>query len=361
MKKRILGAILLAVFVVLLTDGFAHAGIWNSFIYSYDDWTITNLGTLPEGYQTVVYQGAINNCGQAVGYVEGINFQSAFLWTDGVMTDLGALTGSTSSIAKGINDNGQVVGIADHNAFLYSDGVITMLGSQQGWFRSTAVDINNNGQVVGNAQGYGGFIYSGGVMTQLDVPESHGFVPQSINNNGQVVGYANLLSGPTTAFLYSDGEMISLAQPGWTMSHATSINDSGQVVGTYWNGSGDGFRAFLYSDGEMIDLGRLFGESTYANDINDEGQVVGMSKDLNNQYHPYLWSGGVMVDLGIHPQSHYTEAMGINDNGQILIRAQLPGDAPVIPSPPSVPLPPTVILFGTGLLNLAIWRRFRKG
>jgi probable HAF family extracellular repeat protein len=360
MKKRNIGVFFLAICITLCLTGFAHADTWykpNSFIYSYDDWSITNLGFLPGGWETFSQRGAINNKGQVVGSSAGNNFRKAFIWTDGVMTDLGTFPGSNSSIAYGINDIGQVVGNADNKAFFYSDGAVTILDGLPGSTNCRAVDINNNGQIIGTAKQSSGFsigyLYHDGVYTQLEVPGSPFFTPYSINSSGQVVGEAMINSGPHIAVLYSNGEVISLVQPGWTGSRAYSINDSGQVVGIYWD-SANVTKSFLYSDGEIIDLGSLFGDDTFAYDINNHGQIVGWSLD-NNDYYPFLWSDGVMVNLGIHPEGKYTRAMGINDHGQILINAELSAPIPNI-----VPLPSTVLLLGTGLIGLAGLRKKLK-
>ncbi len=71
-------------------------------------YSITDLGTLPGGYESIAY--GINNRGQVVGYSTTASGEyHAFLWEDGEMTDLGTL-GGAYSVAYGINSRGQVVG-----------------------------------------------------------------------------------------------------------------------------------------------------------------------------------------------------------------------------------------------------------
>lgn len=69
-----------------------------------------NLGGTTDNVAT-----GINNLGQIVGQ-SGLPGQQentdAFLWQNGVMTDLGTLAGDVGSSASNINDKGQVVGIS---------------------------------------------------------------------------------------------------------------------------------------------------------------------------------------------------------------------------------------------------------
>jgi probable HAF family extracellular repeat protein len=79
----------------------------------------------------------------------------AFLWEDGVMSDLGAL-GNDGSAAFGINEQSQVAGYSNTTieqvlAFLWEDGTMTDLGTLGGSY-SLAFGINDLGQVVGYIQ-----------------------------------------------------------------------------------------------------------------------------------------------------------------------------------------------------------------
>ncbi len=130
--------------------------------------------------------------------------------------------------------------IAFH-AFLYSNGVMRDLGNLGGIINSFAYAINNLGQIVGDAQFTAGgeltaFLYSDGVLRNLGALGGTTSHASALNDSGQVVGYANTASGAQRAFLYSDGVMIdlnSLLPPGsgWDLRQATGINDSGQIVG----------------------------------------------------------------------------------------------------------------------------------
>jgi uncharacterized membrane protein len=72
----------------------------------------------------------------------------AFLWSDGVFTDLGE--GST---VWGMNNAGVVAGTASiagtAHATTWLDGVTTLLPDAAGGGRSGALDVNARGSVVG--------------------------------------------------------------------------------------------------------------------------------------------------------------------------------------------------------------------
>src|SRR5215472_8938497 len=145
--------------------GFLIAGAWVPLAMSA---TITDLGTLGGSYS---FATGINAAGQVVGYsaITGDSAYHAFLYSGGVMSDLGIGSGG----ASGINDAGQIVGSTSAGkAFLYSGGIMTDLGTLGGWF-SGAAAINASGQIAGTADVIPGmpsanaFLYSGGTMTNL--------------------------------------------------------------------------------------------------------------------------------------------------------------------------------------------------
>jgi probable HAF family extracellular repeat protein len=95
----------------------------------------------------------LNNRDQVVGFVfENFQFRAA-LWSRGRVIHLGDLGGGYSE-ALGINDRGEVVGRSSRadgssGAFLWRDGTMIDLGALTGAPRSEAFAINNRGQVLG--------------------------------------------------------------------------------------------------------------------------------------------------------------------------------------------------------------------
>ena len=246
------------------------------------------------------------------------------------ITDLGSFGGTYGAVASSVNDSGQVTGtsylsgsaIVEH-AFLYSNGVMQDIGTLGGQ-GSEGAGINDSGQVVGNSALSSGvqhaFLYSNGVMNDLGTLGGTGSSAGGINDAGQVTGTAEL-SGPQVydAFVYSSGVMNDLgAAPGVSGSDGWAINASGQVVGTGSLISTGANNAFLYSDGVWQSLGTLGGANSDAEGINTSGEIVGFSDTIGNYYHAFLYSGGVMQDLGTLPGYNSSASQGINDLDQIV-------------------------------------------
>jgi probable HAF family extracellular repeat protein len=98
---------------------------------------------------------------------------------------------------------------------------------------------------------------------------------------------------------------------GGAISQGQGVNDSGQV--TRFSGiptSSTAAHAFLSGPdgGPLKDLGTLGGTSSSATAVNDSGQVVGYSLIARGALHPFLYSGGQMLDLNslIDPGSGFT-------------------------------------------------------
>ncbi len=115
------------------------------------------------------------------------------------------------------------------------------------------------------------------------------------NALGQVMG--RISTGGISynwTFFYDGTQIIDFgANSGF---EGRALNASGQITGTVT--SGGITQASLYTGGSMVNIGTLGGSSTVSYAINDAGQVTGFSRDSNNRNHAFLYSGGVLQDLG---------------------------------------------------------------
>ncbi len=131
----------------------AHAFLWPG------SGPMQDLGTLG-GHGSMAF--GINASGEIVGasYLPGDTVRHAVLWdATGVIHDLGGL-GGNDAVAIGINDSGTVVGMAlttdgEKHAFLWEDGVMTDLNSLMdlsgwGWTLEEGMAVNNAGSIAGS-------------------------------------------------------------------------------------------------------------------------------------------------------------------------------------------------------------------
>ncbi|MGO9239910.1 MAG: IPT/TIG domain-containing protein [Bryobacteraceae bacterium] len=300
---------------------------------------ITSLGTLG-GYFS--YARAINDSGQIVGDSSTIaSSDDIFSYTTlGGMVDLGLLGGNLgpNGVATAINGAGQIVGYAwakngeGFHAFLYSNGVFTDLGTLGGP-DSFAYGINSSGQIVGYSYLVDGsehaFSYTkSGGMTDLGTLGGADSAAVGINDSGEIVGSSEVSGGNTHAFSYTTADgLVDLGTLGGANSAAIAINATGQIAGSA-DTAGGAAHAFLISGGPMADLGTLGGTNSTAVAINAAGQIVGYS-DTGSGSDAFLYSSGIMVDLNtllpVDSGWFLIAAYDINDYGQAVGYGQQSG------------------------------------
>jgi hypothetical protein len=109
----------------------------------------------------------------------------------------------------------------------------------------TANGINDSGQIVGDLYpGGGGYVYSGGSYTPINLPNMTQFsatFPNAINNAGQIVGTYFIGSGagePTLGFLYSGGHYSTFDAPGASSYGGTQAYGIKQCGADRWQFQG---------------------------------------------------------------------------------------------------------------------------
>lgn len=292
---------------------------------------MVNLG-IPLG-GSAAGAAAINNLGWVAGdsNLTGDATQHAELWVYGYPIDMGTLGGPNSAVLwPGLNIWGEAVGISDTSA-------TDPLGET--WSCGAFFPASHTGHTCV------GFTWQWGVgMTALPTLGGNNGFAASVNNRGQVAGWAeNSIHDPTCVapqvlqfepVIWGPGPGQIQQLPTYSGDpdgSATGINDKDQVIGISGIcqnavGNQSAIHALLWQNGTVTNLGNLGGYAwNTPMALNNHGQIVGFS-DLpgdqhgaNPNFHAFLWtqSHGIQ-DLGTLPGDAISEALGINDQGQIV-------------------------------------------
>ena len=324
---------------------------------------VIDLGTLGGTFSDAL---GINDKGWVDGFAAFADGTfHAFLWREGVKTDLGTLGGPNSTpnifmVNSSVNQKGEIVGAAATSTvdplgedfcifgdgltclpFLWQDGGMTPL-STLGGNNGAAFQINNRSQAVGEAENavhdptcvtpqvlqFKPVLWENGEIRELPTvsgdPDGAAF---AINDRGQAVGVSSDCTlSASHAVLWQEGTATDLGTLGDLALAPGAINNKGQVVGSAFNGPVS--VAFLWEDGVASGLGSLPGDvASFGSAINDKGQVVGQSCDMNGNCRVFLWQQGGMIDLDtlISPNAslHLFDGLGINSRGEIVGAARL--------------------------------------
>jgi probable HAF family extracellular repeat protein len=212
-----------------------------SHAFIYHDGVIQDIGT---GTSLSTSGDAINASGQVALTAFNGPYGDTYLYSNGTMTALIPKMTYPKAWMEDMNESATVVGGTEvhHSgvhAFVYSNGVMTDLGAPDGG-ESWAYGVNNSDDVVGTLWGSDSstfthaFLYRDGVLQDLGTFGGVRSGASGIDNNGRIVGYVSTADG-SYGFLYENGMALDLntlvaGADGWTITGAREINEAGQIL-----------------------------------------------------------------------------------------------------------------------------------
>lgn len=275
--------------------------LFSAAAWSAPHFVVSNVSVRDLGTAGALSSGAadINDRGEIVGWLYTGGPEHAFLYSGGVMTDIGPSITKGGSVATGINNHGHVVGWAYQQKGTQNQqlGFLWMPGYSQPLFGpggSTSSDLTA-GWKINDRSDVGGVTNQSWPYT-LDAitwkasgalilmpSTSHDDQAYDINASGSMTGYVN---GGLDAWRWTlNGNVVtqSMAVPrpasaGYTIGEGRGINDKGAVVGRFFVPRTNNYHAFFW-DGQAsrsVDLGTLpRGLASEAEDLNESRFVVG--------------------------------------------------------------------------------------
>jgi probable HAF family extracellular repeat protein len=251
--------------------------------------------------------------------------------------DLGTL-GGNASYGLAVNAKGVVVGEAqtasgELHAFIWLPRKACALKRGMndlgtlGGTRSGAYSINDKCEVVGYSTVAGdasrhAFLWlpfpAYGLpkgMHDLGTLGGNESVALAMDNEGRIFGYAALSDGTYHAVQWA-GTAITDRDPGGSLSTIEATAAVAQAGGT--GTVGGPTTATVFDGGVVRPIPGLGGSNSYAYGINEAGEVVG-SADLpgDTRTHPFLFRAGGTVDLGLIPGANSGFAIRMNEAGVI--------------------------------------------
>ena len=300
-----------------------HAFKWSAGVF-------TDLGTMGSGDMSDAY--CVNDAGvvggAATASTTDLTYHPFIIPVGGSMTDLTPSAPNTGSVSGlfALNDAGVGTGTMFYLGsggykyrvpFIYQSGTLTNIAINGYNTSEWPAGINNWNQIAGSDNGWGSYIYSNGVRTNIphiftgSTDPGGMSTPAGINDTGQIVGMS-MVNGanPQHAFLWNPtpkhnsvtGKVYDLGTLGGSASGVDAINSTGAIVGwsqiTVGSGAGHGFICYaadvLRGAPNLTDLATIMDPTLVKvfdqpNSINDTGQIVGQYYDhTTSSYHGCL-------------------------------------------------------------------------
>ncbi len=198
-----------------------------------------DLGVLPGG--TDSHAEAINEAGTIVGWSNYSSGNHAFVWTDaaGMIDITPSSPPSQVAYAYDVNEAGQVTGYVGSRAFVWDDGVLTDLGVPPGYAFSFGYAINDAGVVAAHVTTASGSTervarWTPGLGWEVLGGVGDLNVSWGINNDGTIVGEGRPSAGIERGFVYLEGIGLRsltdlLTSNDWTILYAFDVDDAGRI------------------------------------------------------------------------------------------------------------------------------------
>ena len=237
--------------------------------------------------------------------------------------------GADFTVIEGINNNGDVVGLFNVSGFTHgfvrSGGVFAQLDLPGTTNGAIAYSINDLSQVVGGGNSNQFYLYdvSTKTYTVFNYPDPRGFylTATGINNAGEIVGHV-LLGGAWVGFKFVNGTYMRIRIPGAYSTKLTSINNLEQITGLALDSQSAITGSYLIQQGHEARLISIPSQSNaYVVGVNDNDAFVGdypFGCSFGCFNAGFEWVPPIVTPIRESGNNKYTYAYGINNSNQVV-------------------------------------------